>query len=337
MDIQRLFQDLYDRRDQLDAPDYFHYFTKAMAEGLWRDYEAMLVKFPSTLAGKDFLDFGCKFGHVVPQALGMGARTAVGIDVEEEYVAMANRIFGRLYPGANFHRTDECLIPVPSESVDCLLANEVISHINPMFLETFYAEASRVLRVGGHILISDGNNLANAACREALPPLYQAWENGPAGTATDRDVVNESFEERRRKLIRQHYADLSEDEVKYLAVNTSGLFGPQLLRVVDDYVGGRVFVERRYRRGLVPTNPNASGVVMERGFYPQQVEMALHSYGIDARQIFAEPSALPFTTWRGRVRRMLSQSRNALRRWAAGPDDRRGEQGGFQILGVKRF
>lgn len=339
MDIQALFQDLYNQREQLNAPDYFHYFTKAMAEGLWRDYEALLARFPSTLAGKDFLDFGCKYGHVIPQALGMGARTGIGIDVEDEYVGMANRVFGTLFPGASFYRTDESLIPIPSDSVDCFLANEVISHINPMFLESFYAEAARVLRVGGYILISDGNNLANAACRQALPPLYQAWENGPAGTKTDRDMVNESFEERRRKIIREHHPHLSADRVEYLAVNTSGLFGRQLLRVIEDYVEGRAFVERPYRQGLVPTNPNSSGVVMERGFYPQQVEMALQSYGIEAHQIFAELSTVPPAglSWKGWVKRVVLQSWKSLRRWGVTGDDRRGEQAGFQILGVKRF
>ena len=47
-DIQNLFQDLYQRRDDLNAPEYFHYFTKSMAEGLWKDYEALLVKFPGS-------------------------------------------------------------------------------------------------------------------------------------------------------------------------------------------------------------------------------------------------------------------------------------------------
>ncbi len=65
-DIQNLFQDLYQSRDDLNAPEYFHYFTKSMAEGLWKDYEALLVKFPGSLVGKDFVDFGCKYRTCYP-------------------------------------------------------------------------------------------------------------------------------------------------------------------------------------------------------------------------------------------------------------------------------
>jgi SAM-dependent methyltransferase len=338
-DVQSLFQDLYRRRHELDASDYFHYFTKSMAEGLWKDYEALLRRFPESLAGKDVLDFGCKFGHVIPQAIAMGARSAIGIDVIEEYVEAANRVLGRVFPTARFYRTDQCLIPLPSASVDCLLANEVISHINPMFLETFYAEACRVLRTGGYILISDGNNLANERCRDALTPLYRAWENGPAGTKTDRDVVGEPYIDTRRRLIRAQCPGLAADAVDYLTLNTSGLFGEQLRRVVADYVSNRGFVERPYREGIYPTCPIASGVVMERGFYPQQVELALKCYGVEARQILdsAWAGGSSRLGWKGKVKRLLAKGRESMRRSMTSVERRRGETAGFQILGVKRW
>jgi SAM-dependent methyltransferase len=338
-DVQSLFQDLYRRRHELDAPDYFHYFTKSMAEGLWKDYEALLRRFPESLAGKDVLDFGCKFGHVIPQAIAMGARSAIGIDVIDEYVEAADRVLGRLFPAARFYRADQCLIPLPSASVDCFLANEVISHINPMFLETFYAETCRVLRTGGHVLISDGNNLANEQCRNALVPLYRAWENGPAGTKTDRDVVGEPYIDTRRRLIREQCPGLDAETVDYLAANTSGLFGDQFRRMVDDYVHRRRFVERPYREGIYPTCPIASGVVMERGFYPEQVELALKCYGVEARQIFESTSGSADSRpgWKSRVKRLLTRGRESVRRSRMSLERRRGETAGFQILGVKRW
>jgi hypothetical protein len=248
-------------------------------------------------------------------------------------------VLGRLFPTARFYRTDQCLIPLPSASVDCLLANEVISHINPMFLETFYAEACRVLRTGGFILISDGNNLANEPCRKALTPLYRAWENGPAGTKTDRDVVGEPYVDARRRLIREQCPELSADKVDYLAANTSGLFGDQLRRVIGHYVGDRGFIERPYREGIYPTCPIPSGVVMERGFYPEQVELALKCYGVEARQIFNDTRQGNWSRlgWKGKVKQFLRNSLEDLRRVMMSLERRRGEAAGFQILGVKQW
>jgi len=339
MDIQQLFKDLYDRRSELDAPDYFHYFSKAMAEGLWKDYEVLLRQFPGSLEGKDVVDFGCKYGHVIPQAIAMGAQSAVGIDVMDDYVCTAKRVFGPRFPNARFYRTDECLIPLPSNSADYLLANEVISHINPMFLETFYAEASRILRIGGSILISDGNNLANHPCQRALVPLYQSWENGPAGVKTDRDVVTEPYLDARRRLIREQCPEIPSSTVEYLAVNTSGLFGKQFQRVVDDYIQGRGFVERPYRQGMYPTCPITSGVVMERGFYPQQVELALRCYGVDAEQLLdgTVPIEWRGLSWKRKVKRILVHKYQSLRRLTQSVERRRGEMAGFQILGIKRW
>ena len=338
-DIQNLFQDLYQRRDDLNAPDYFHYFSKAMAEGLWKDYEVLLRRFPGSLEGKDVVDFGCKYGHVIPQAIAMGARSAIGIDVMDDYVSTATRVLGPRFPNASFYRTDECLIPLPSNSTDCLLANEVISHINPMFLETFYAEASRILRIGGSILISDGNNLANQPCQRALVPLYQSWENGPAGVKTDRDVVAEPYLDARRRLIREQCPEIPSSTVEYLAVNTSGLFGKQFQRVVDDYIQGRGFVERPYRQGMYPTCPITSGVVMERGFYPQQVELALRCYGVDAGQLLDGTGPIEWRglSWKRKVKRILVHRYRNLRRLTQSVECRRGEMAGFQILGIKRW
>ena len=148
-------------------------------------------------------------------------------------------------------------------------------------------------------------------------------------------VVTTSFLERRRKIIRERHASLDEPKVEYLARNTSGLFGPILERVVDEFVRTGALTERPYRPGTCPTNPGPGGEVMERGFYPQQVEMALAAYGIRARQILQQRK-LAIGGLRSTIRSAASVLSDAVRRWRD-PEFERGASWGFQIVGVKEF
>ena len=189
------------------------------------------------------------------------------------------------------------------------------------------------MRVGGYVVISDGNNIANEECRKDLVDVYDAWENGPEGRKTGRDVVEGAFIELRKQRIRSWYPDLTDDKVGYLAQNTSGLFGDYLKTMADRYVSGGEFVERRYRRGDCPTNPGDEGVVMEYGFHPQQVELALAMYGIRAHQF----EIAPRVDWGG-PRRMLGTAYRVANYWLRKmlrPDAYRSASWGFQIVGVK--
>jgi hypothetical protein len=64
--------------------------------------------------------------------------------------------------------------------------------------------------------------------------------------------------------------------------NTSGLFGNLLLEVVNHYVRTGELIRRPYRRGICPTNPSASGVVMEKGLYVDEILLTLSIYGFSS-------------------------------------------------------
>jgi SAM-dependent methyltransferase len=276
------------RRDRL--PEYLLRQSRRYYEGLYADYGRLLDAMAMPLAGKTVVDFGCKFGHLIPLLLARGAREAVGIDVDDDHVRAGAEVFGALYPNARVVRSEDGLVPLQSGTVDVIIMIEVISHVNPSFLDTVWSEASRVLRTGGILFISDGNNRANAEVRATLVELYDKWENGPDGARTDRDIVTTPFLERRRKFISERHPALPAEKVEHLALNTSGLFGGLLARVVDRYVASGELHLRPYRRGACPVSPYESGVVMERAFFPQQLEMALVEHGFDAKQIVPQPS-----------------------------------------------
>jgi hypothetical protein len=186
-----------------------------------------------------------------------------------------------------------------------------------------------VLKPGGVLLILDGNNWANRECRADLLQVYDAWENGPAGRSTGRDVVTQPYCEMRRALIARLRPDLDPETQRYLAAMTFGWFDKKLEKVVMAYRPGVKFVERRYRPGVAPTNPEAGGFVMEREFYPRQVELELEILGFDAQQLL----------WRSRcVRDLISTLRRRLRepRLFLSREARRAENWGFVIRARKR-
>jgi SAM-dependent methyltransferase len=323
-----------DRREAL--PEYFLEITRQFAAGLWREYLTVLEAVPESLTGKNVIDFGCKFGHLIPLLVALGCKDPVGLDAEPEYVAAGDTVFGALYPGARILQTELGYMPLQPETADLIVMNEVISHVNPAYLDTVWSEAARVLRRGGMILISDGNNAMNEENRRCLPDLYAKWENGPAGARTDRDVVTTPFLEQRRRLIASRHPSLSASAIEYAALNTSGLFGDWFLRVVDEYAKTGVLVRRPYRPGMCPTNP-IGGYVMERAFDPLHLMHVLSEYGFRAEPIIDGARKMRRTRpgLIGAVRDLLSWQK--ARWW--GPISfrlNRGRSRGFRILAVKR-
>lgn len=321
-------------REAARLPDYFLQQSRDWAGGLYHDYATLLDQIPTQLRGKRVLDFGCKYGHLAPLLLARGCSAVVGVDAQSDYVSAGRRILSDLWPSVSFSMTHEGFIDLPSECVDVVIMNEVISHVNPAFLDTVWSEAARVLAPRGILFISDGNNASNPVARRKLLELYEKWEKGPAGSRTDRDTVTQPFVERRQKLIREWQPGLPEAEVLWLAGNTSGMFGSAFKATVDEYAASKKLILRPYRRGQCPASPEASGVVMERAFHPVQLELWLDEYGFDARQIeprgsFARSGVL------GPAKSLYAFLRYHARR-AADRDWYRSAYEGFQIVAVKR-
>lgn len=247
-ELRRLYGKLGDTAAALPGiPEYFVEMTRMFEAGeLWRDY-ADLLRMAPPISGGVVMDVGCKFGHALPLFHVLGARQSIGVDVDDEYLRVGNAALAAINLPASLVKSDDGYLPLEPESVDFVLVNEVISHVNPTYLETLYSEIARVLKVGGHVLIADGNNRANADCVADLRNLYRSWEQGPEGTDTGRDIVKDPFRIRRRKLLARQHPELSATDLNYLAENTSGLFGDRLAIEVDKYLCKDGWVARPYR------------------------------------------------------------------------------------------
>lgn len=80
-----------------------------------------------------------------------GARSLTGFDLSEDAILEAKKRYGRK---ADFEVGDMCQLNRPDNSVDVVSCLEGIEHVSPDIGRSFLAEAKRVLRPGGSLLIS---------------------------------------------------------------------------------------------------------------------------------------------------------------------------------------
>lgn len=113
------------------------------------------------LEGKWLLDVGCGRGELVCEAAARGA-TAVGLDYAKAALQLAEERRACLFPEARERveliRSDAKEFPFPGASFDVVCLVDVYEHLHPYELESTLAEARRVLRPGGRLLVHTGPN-----------------------------------------------------------------------------------------------------------------------------------------------------------------------------------
>jgi len=100
--------------------------------------------------GLDILDIGCGTGRWLKYLHLLAPRSLTGTDASH---AMLERARASLAPAVVLHLSDSTTLPVDDLSTDLILVSFVLSYLSN--LEAFADECVRVLRPGGHILLSD--------------------------------------------------------------------------------------------------------------------------------------------------------------------------------------
>ncbi len=334
-DIKRAYDRMVDYCLTHPVPDQLLHQSQAYQGGLWQGYMALLNLIATDYGSRTVVDMGCKYGLTLPLFLAAGAKEAIGVEVVDEYIAEGRKMFAEVYPDSvRIVESVQGFIPLQPASADIVFINEVISHVNPMFLENVLSEVGRIVKDDGAVLVSDGNNLRCPGYFEQnLVPFYEAYENGPDGTKTDRDTVERCFVNLRADIISGRYPNMDEDKIRYLATNTSGLFGDFFMQTIEKYVSEGELVERPYRKGVCPTNPTKGGAVIERGFYPEEVRMGLGRYGFECSRVTVKPVEPA-----GKDRNIINALRSAHNRLRSYRQlISRHEDQGFIILGIKRY
>lgn len=252
------------------------------ASNEWRTYlHYVLFYLPVSPAGRVVMDFGCGCGLLAPLLLSLGCTRYVGADVisNMDEIRKLHELSGSQ---VSFAGVDEGYIDVQPEEIEIIVANEMISHVQPRDLPTVFSEWARVLKMGGVLFISDGNGLDIPAHWNVLLNLYAVIEGGPVGapfgTPPFTSTVSSPYVDQRRAMITGWHPELDASEINYAAVNTAGLYCDRLKKVVDRYAQTKELTRRPYRMGQAPVVPS-TGVVQELGFRPNQVVLNLMPHG----------------------------------------------------------
>jgi SAM-dependent methyltransferase len=129
-------------------PRFLRAYPYQPATAFWRAYEISHLASLALPEGLG-LDLGCGDGLLTGIVLELtGPRTLIGVDLDPEEVRLAEHlgIYERV------HATPASEIPEPDSSVDWILSNSVLEHIDP--LAPVLDEVARLLRTGGRFIFT---------------------------------------------------------------------------------------------------------------------------------------------------------------------------------------
>jgi SAM-dependent methyltransferase len=251
----------------------------------WVRAKQQLMELVGGVRGKVVVDAGSGFGMVANLLASWGAERVCALEVHAPMAASHARVNAVHFPqlaGRVLHlRGDAGRIPLRSGSADIVLSIEAISHYYDV--NAFLDECARVLRPGGVVVVSDGNNGANPRIRAHTLELWKRFELGPEGML-GQHVVPEPMIRRRERVLRQGFPQLPEARVQELAGVTSGMDRAEITRAVAAHLAGGPAPANAYEYGQCPRDPEW-GYVMEQLFDGRELAARLARRGFDARAL----------------------------------------------------
>jgi SAM-dependent methyltransferase len=195
-------------------PDNRRTYSDRVADASWSQAVAGLVRAP----GADVVDIGCGGGTYVRAWHELGAATVTGVDSSAPILEVAEESNGHL-PGVSFHHGDSTTTGLDADCADVVFERALIHHVPD--LGAVAAEAARLLRPGGLVLIQDRTPDDVAQPGSATHPrgwLFDVFprlldvenERRPAGNAVTAALAAAGFGEIMTTSlweVRRRYAD----------------------------------------------------------------------------------------------------------------------------------
>jgi len=199
-------------------------------------------------------DFGCWLGFPCVIHLAAGCAEVFGIDIVPEFISIADR-WAREHglDGITFALMETCAAPLPSRSVDWVLVNQVLCNARPATVPDIFAEAYRVLKPGGVLVLADSNNPYCADTKTRLLATFHALELGEG----DTDRPRGSNFLHRAAVIRER-TKLNVEESEALARRTCYLWGDELSAAAQRQSDNGTLPVSVFRPGdvsVAPVNP----------------------------------------------------------------------------------
>jgi SAM-dependent methyltransferase len=157
--------------------------TQAVGSDGFEHAQARLNERLMTLAepgdGQRVLDVGCGFGGTLA-ALNLCGRsqTLIGLNIDPRQLAVCATLRARAGNTLHWLQADACALPLSAACLDRVLCFEAMFHFASR--ARFFAEAARVLRPGGLLVVSDivVQPPADEAAAAVLAPRLQALHDG---------------------------------------------------------------------------------------------------------------------------------------------------------------
>lgn len=226
------------------------------------------------LDGTRVLDAGCGFGLTSLFLNLMGAGEVHGLDCHagmirtiETYLSFVPQSLS-VYPRLG----DVAHLPYNDEQFDLVLSIEAISHYREV--DRFLAEARRVLRPGGTLVVVDGNNSRHRPTVRVTRQIWAVFENGPATDDIHGHRVEKPFVEMRREMLAGAFPDLPADALDELSRQTTGLWDDEVLAAGSAYVRAGALPGLRWDGETCPLDP-VNGYFIERLLDPSELAQSM--------------------------------------------------------------
>jgi SAM-dependent methyltransferase len=236
--------------------------------------------------GKAILEVGSGHGFTCVFFAVLGAREVHGVDVMPSAIQVAEEVKRRVDPSLPviFRLADAARgLPYDDAAFDVVLLVETLSHVVMADLGAFLRETVRVLRTGGLLYLSDGNNARSPRRRRQNYRIWERFDQGPP-TRGEETVyshrIGTPYAALRREMALKAVPSLSETEAERIAARTFRFTEAEVGEAARRYAVSGEWPSSPFRRRVCPIDP-VHGMYIEQLIDPLEVRRHLNGTGCD--------------------------------------------------------